>query len=269
MHDRAEAALAAGVLHSFDCALSRVPDGGVDFVVRRATRFPAGETAAGRGAAAPKLPANPFLAPEPALVVGEVGPAHLALLNKFCVLREHLLLVTRTFVDQRTPLDEADFAALASCMAGVDVLAFYNGGREAGASQAHKHLQLVTLPIAPHAAIPIESLLPALPFAHVLHPLGRGEIEDPPALLAKYRASLAAIGTTRPYNLVLARDWMLMVPRSRDRFEGVSINALAFAGSLFVRDAAHEEALVRAGPMAVLQALTAHPSPIRPSEGLP
>lgn len=257
MHDRAEAALAAGAMHSFDCALARVPDGGVDFVVRRATRFPAGETAAGRGVAAPKLPSNPFLAPEPALVVGEAGPSHLALLNKFCVLREHLLLVTRTFVDQRTPLDEADFAALSACMAGADVLAFYNGGPEAGASQAHKHLQLVTLPLAPHAAIPMAPLLAALPFAHALHPLGPGEIEDPPSLLAKYRAGLASLGAPRAYNMVLTRDWMLLVPRSRDRFEGVSINALAFAGSLFVRDAAHEEALVRAGPMAVLQAVTA------------
>lgn len=260
-------------MHSFECALEYVEDAGVEFVLRVATKFPPGETAAGRTGDAPRLPRNPFASPEPALLVAELTPTHRALLNKFSVLREHLLLVTRTFVDQRTPLDEADFAALSACMAGADVLAFYNGGPEAGASQAHKHLQLVTLPLAPNETVPMGPLLrpqgPRPPFAHVLQPLAGRDIDDPRSLLARYRAAIEAIGAMRPYNLVLARDWMLVVPRSRERFEGVSINALAFAGSLFVRDAAHEEALVRAGPMAVLQAVTAPPSPIRPSEGLP
>jgi ATP adenylyltransferase len=51
---------------------------------------------------------------------------------------------------------------------------------------------------------------------------------------------------------------MLAVPRAREKFEGISVNALGFAGSLFVRDEA-EAARVRAtGPM-VLAAVAGFP----------
>jgi ATP adenylyltransferase len=264
---RAEAALAAGAMHDFECVLTFVEDAGVDFVVRRATKFPRGETAAGRGRAAPKLPDNPFLDPEPHLVVGPIGDAHLAMLNKFSVLREHLLLVTRHFIDQRTLLAERDFAALSECMGQAEVLAFYNGGAEAGASQAHKHLQLVTLPVSPRRSVPMSALLerePAtLPFRHAFTRLAEGDTARPEVVLARYRELLELAGVdavrrdglewqSRPYSLVVTHEWMLVVPRARDRFDGISINTLAFAGSLFVRDAAQLEAITRAGPMRVL-----------------
>jgi sulfate adenylyltransferase (ADP) / ATP adenylyltransferase len=264
---RAEAALAAGAMHSFECELQFLEDAGVDFVVRRATRFPRGETAAGRGQDAPRLADNPFLDPEPHLVVGPVGDAHLALLNKFSVLREHLLLVTRQFRDQRTLLGERDFAALAECMKEAEVLAFYNGGAEAGASQAHKHLQVVTLPLSPRRSVPMSALLERqpveLPFRHAFTRLEEGDAARPDVVFARYRALLDLAGIeavrrdglewqSRPYSLVVTHEWMLLVPRARDRFGGISINTLAFAGSYFVRDAAQLDAIARAGPMRVL-----------------
>lgn len=264
---RAEAALAAGAMHDFECELQFIEDAGVDFVVRRAARFPRGETAAGRGKDAPRLADNPFLEPEPHLVVGPVGDAHLALLNKFSVLREHLLLVTRDFMDQRTLLAERDFAALSECMGEAEVLAFYNGGAEAGASQAHKHMQVVTLPLSPRRSVPMSALLErepvTLPFQHAFTRLAEGDTARPEVVLAKYRQMLELAGVeavrkdglewqSRPYSLVVTHEWMLVVPRSRERFDGVSINTLAFAGSFFVRDAAQLEAITRAGPMHVL-----------------
>lgn len=245
-------------MHSFECALEVLPHEGVDFVIRRATHLPQGETAAGRSADAPKLPKNPFLAPDPALVVDTVSDTHVALLNKFSVLREHLLVVTRTFVEQRTPLDEADFDAISRCMTGADVLAFFNGGPDAGASQKHKHMQLVTLPLSPREAVPMAALLqpggPRPPFTHAYMPLAPEDLALPRELLDKYLAAMAAARVgDGPYNMVLTREGMLIVPRARDKFEDVSINALAFAGSFFVRDRAHQEAIVRAGPMNVLR----------------
>jgi ATP adenylyltransferase len=257
--DRAEAALAAGAMHSFDCALEYVEDAGVEFVLRIATRFPPGENAAGRTGAAPRLPANPFASPEPALLVGDLTPTHIALLNKFSVLREHLLVVTRQFVDQRTLLDERDFEALAICMREAEVLAFYNGGTEAGASQSHKHLQVVTLPLSPRHSIPMDSLFQRgkdrLPFRHAFARLAAGQSARPGEMLATYRELHRAAGleAPQPYNLLVTHEWMLVVPRSRDRFEGISINSLAFAGSFFVRDAAHARTIAAAGPMSVLR----------------
>ena len=80
---------------------------------------------------------NPFLPPEADLTVAELGDAHLVVLNKFPVIDRHLLIVTRQFEDQHTPLSRADFDALAAVIAEHGGLGFYNGGRTAGASQAH------------------------------------------------------------------------------------------------------------------------------------
>jgi ATP adenylyltransferase len=259
--DRAEAALASGAMHSFECQLEFVDDGGVEFVLRVATKFPRGETAKGRTEAAPRLPADPFANPEPALVVRDLTPTHRALLNKFSVLREHLLVVTREFADQRAPLDERDFEALAICMEDAEVLAFYNGGAEAGASQAHKHLQVVTLPLSPRHAVPMDALLArdgaALPFRHAFTRLAAGQVARPAEMRRTYEAlhREAGLRVPQPYNLVITNEWMLLVPRARDKFEGISVNSLGFAGSFFVRDLKHAHAIAAAHPMAVLKSV--------------
>jgi ATP adenylyltransferase len=59
-----------------------------------------------------------------------------------------------------------------------------------------------------------------------------------------------------PYNLLVTRDWLLLVPRCREEFAGISINALGFAGSLFVKDREQLATLRSRGPMAVLRAVT-------------
>jgi ATP adenylyltransferase len=46
------------------------------------------------------------------------------------------------------------------------------------------------------------------------------------------------------------------VPRSRERFGTISINALGFAGSLFVRDEEETQDLREAGPMRALRAVS-------------
>jgi ATP adenylyltransferase len=259
--DRAEAALAQGAMHSFECALEFVQDGAVEFVIRIATNFPAGENAAGRTKAAPKLPPNPFASPEPALVVRELTPTHRALLNKFSVLREHLLVVTREYVDQKVLLDERDFEALAICMQDAEVLGFYNGGTEAGASQSHKHLQVVTLPLSPRHSVPMDTLLgrtqPELPFRHGFARLATGQVSRPADMVRTYLElhRQAGLHAPMPYNLLVTHEWMLLVPRARDRFEGVSINSLAFAGSFFVRDALHAHIIREAAPLSVLRSV--------------
>ena len=259
--DRAEAALAQGAMHSFECALEFVEDGGVEFVLRIATKFPPGETAAGRSSRAPKLPSNPFASPEPALLVRELSPTHRAILNKFSVLREHLLIVTREYVDQKALLDERDFEALAICMQDAEVLAFYNGGTEAGASQSHKHLQVVTLPLSPRHSVPMDTILgrprPELPFRHAFARLAPGQVAGPAEMVRTYLElhRQAGLHAPMPYNLLVAHEWMLVVPRARDRYEGVSINSLAFAGSFFVRDALHAHIIKEAAPLSVLRSV--------------
>ncbi|WP_425442873.1 hypothetical protein [Solemya velesiana gill symbiont] len=103
---------------------------------------------------------NPLLPPEPELTVGEITPTHLGVLNKLNVIDNHLLIVTRTFEPQDSLLNETDFEALCCCLTEFPSLGFYNGGEVAGASQRHKHLQLVPLPLSEGAAeLPTQPLL--------------------------------------------------------------------------------------------------------------
>jgi len=216
---------------------------------------------------------NPFLPPDPELLIDNVSPRHLSVLNKFNVLDHHLLIVTRSFEPQETLLTLDDLEALAACMGEMDGLGFYNGGTVAGASQAHKHLQLVRLPLAngPRPT-PLDRVLPAstepgtvtkvpvLPFAHSLitldgSPLG---IHRAAELERLYRRACAAAGVhdeTQPYNFLLTRGWMLVVPRSREHWRGISINALGFAGSLLVRNHNELTQLQETGPLAVLKSV--------------
>jgi ATP adenylyltransferase len=167
-------------------------------------------------------------------------------------------------------LDAADFEALARCFPShAPAIAFYNGGRGSGASQPHKHLQVVTLPLAPWTDIPLAPLLAQttsrLPFRHAIAPT---DIADAASMHGCYRALLEQTGIhavahadgerqSGAYNLLVTRDWMLLVPRSRDAFEGVSINSLSYAGALFVREPHQLDAVRRAGPMAVLAQVSA------------
>jgi ATP adenylyltransferase len=229
---------------------------------------------------------NAFLPAEPELTVGDVSPTHVGVLNKYPVVPHHLLVVTKRFVPQEAPLDRDDFAAVAACLHAIDGLAFYNAGREAGASQPHKHLQLVPLPLGAGSwDVPMEALFDSwaaagavlrllrLPFRHAFALLDPPLFEDrahaADRLLELYDAAAEAIGVveegaandeskrTAPYNLLVTRRWLLAVPRSREKFESISVNALGFAGSLFVRDAAEMERLRAVGPMGVLGAVAA------------
>jgi ATP adenylyltransferase len=201
---------------------------------------------------------DPFMQPEAELFVADIPPVHYALLNKYNVLDRHLLVVTRAYVDQDEPLDRGDFEALAACMGDEAVLGFYNGGKIAGASQRHKHLQIVRLPLSPREEIPVEAIfgtlegtrLRALPVRHAFARVGR----DPGSWLARYQELRRIVDPgSGPYNLLVARDWMLLVPRSRESFGSISVNSLAFAGGLFVRNNEELRAIERAGPMAVLR----------------
>ncbi len=267
--ERALAALACGALHPIETEPEFIEDAGARFLVRKASAL------ARKDREAAQRPGNPFLPWEQALFVAEVSAGHVALLNKFNVIAGHLLLVTREFEDQERLLTRGDFEALLACMATFPSLGFYNGGAAAGASQPHKHLQLVPLPLAPEGpAIPVQPLLdaarfeggfgtaPGFPFAHVLcprPPSADGTRELYLRMLRHAgippREAQDGLRQSAAYNLLLGPDWMLLVPRTREFFDGISVNALAYAGSLFVRNDRQLARIREAGPMAVLAAV--------------
>ena len=268
-----EAATASGALLSTEAKVRRVEDRGLPFAIR-ITANVARKRGAGQVSAAGS---DPFAPPyEPDLHVGAISATHVALLNKYNVIPGHLLLVTRADRPQTELLDPADFEAALLALAGSDGLVFYNGGEAAGASQSHKHLQHVPLPLAPGSPLPFADALarsgvaegvgssPALPFEHALTPAPRGWWRAPRsgaraahrAWLALWRALGRDVTDSRdqplPYNLLLTREWMWLVPRTRGAWEGIGVNALGFAGALLVRDETQFDQLVRLGPSRLL-----------------
>lgn len=281
MVEQTRLAAESGSQLPFRTDLEVVPDCGVRFLVRCAEfRDKDAERRRQSSLEAQGRHADPFDPYEADLFVADVGRCHIALLNKFNVIEHHLLIVTRTYEDQESLLTLEDFEALWTCMADFESLGFYNGGETAGASQRHKHLQLVPLPLACNgSAVPMEPLLTgprasgvvapfsALPFEHAFAGLDPDAWKRPAAAagasLATYLQMMKAVGCLdaqseaarrqrRPYNLLVTRSWMLLVPRSRECCEGFSVNALGYAGALLVRSREQLESVRRRGPMSVL-----------------
>ncbi|TMA36345.1 MAG: phosphorylase [Deltaproteobacteria bacterium] len=264
---RTGSARAVGALEPIETETLPAREGGIPFVVRVASAL----TARRRRLDARSDRHNPFLPADPELVVGTIGEAHLCVLNKFPVIEHHALIVTRDYQDQEAPLERSDFEALWSCLREGG-LAFYNAGAAAGASERHRHLQLVPTPIGePPLATPLDAVQPdahfdagigriaSLPFLHGIGRLraiaNQSPAEAAEPLLGLYRQLARAFGCHRhgqPYNLLVCRDWMMIVPRARGQWRGISVNGLGFAGALVVPGRTELDVVRREGPLRVL-----------------
>lgn len=279
-------ALRCGALQPIATQPSFVRDRGVEFVVRVSDNLLRKRQAPASYERPRK--ANPFLPPDLELTVCSLPPHHIAVLNKFNVLAQHVLVVTRGFAHQESLLTAADFTAVAAGLGDDAGLAFYNAGKTAGASQPHKHFQIVPLPLGRDVDIPTAVLLQgavdgvdtieSLRFRHAFKTLD-GEPSDTSAFGRRcfdaYREAIAALGLGEPaaehpatheqlrlppYNLLVTARWLLIVPRLTEHCADISVNGLGYAGSLFVSTPAKLEHVKTTGPMTLLERVSM-PSP--------
>jgi ATP adenylyltransferase len=278
--ERTEYALKCGALLSIPTEFELVEQNDISFFVRILSNL-------GRKDAAKKEQKkttatgkefNPFLPYEQDLFVADISDTHVCILNKFNVVDYHLLIITRNFEEQESLLTQADFAALLACLADFDGLGFYNGGQNAGASQRHKHLQIVPLPLVPSGLqTPIAPLfasaefqgsvatIPKLPYVNAFATLDPGWLKSPVSSAAKildlYRTLLSNVGIdavdgnkqSGAYNLLVTREWMLIVPRSQEKFQSITVNSLGISGALLVRNEQEMQLLKEIGPMNILK----------------
>ena len=222
-------------------------------------------------AAGPKP--NPFLPWDQRLEVERIGDSHVVILNKYPVQSAHMLLITQTWQPQTGWLSLDDWRALALVDATTTGLWFFNSGPNAGASQPHRHLQL--LPRA--AGEPICARqdwfrrCAADPTVLADDPLFRSSRVAPltspltgETLHRIYLSLAGELGLGSPsndscprgaYNLLLSRQWMAIVRRQTEGIRGFSVNALGFAGSLLSTDESDREWIQRSGPEALLRAV--------------
>jgi len=223
---------------------------------------------------------DPFQPWEPTLYVADASATHVCLLNKFNLVDHHLLIVTRAFEHQMSPLTAVDFESAWRCLAEYEGLAFYNAGRIAGASQAHKHLQMIPLPLpGSDTDLPLGAWIShtaacgglsenrELPFRHVISGVDPQWLYDPVSggqeALSVYHEMRARAGLRSeftagarqlpPYNLLLTRNWIMFVPRREAPLGPAEVNALGFVGALLARDDDELQTILDSGPLMVLE----------------
>jgi ATP adenylyltransferase len=291
---RSAAALATGALQPVAAEQTEMEDAGMRFIVRWVSSLAVKDAAKAATAPATPAPKadtpvaipggprdpnfNPFLKPDPELTVGPIGTEHVAILNKFPLCDRHLVLARRAFEEQLLPLARSDFAALAEIMIEAGGIGLYNGGTAAGASQRHKHVQWMpdtegnaSLRLFA-AGLPTDlpehgvARHPALPMQHcfVRVRCGQGVAVDVAAdsLLEGFQRACDTLqlkpgtdGLLPPCNLLIHDGWLLMLPRSQECFEGISISAVCFGGTLYTRQREQIESIRRVGPLQALAAV--------------
>lgn len=210
---------------------------------------------------------NPFLPYDPKVHVADLSECsdHVVLFNKFSLVPCHLLVITRHYERQVDRLTKANFAATLEAMGlfqddpAVTWLAFYNSGLAAGASQHHRHFQLIPFS---STSVPIESSLPRTAgrgvieaFSHFHHYFYRFSDEEScahaftGARFEQYEAAMRWMpASAEGYNILFTKLWLLIIPRitlrpsSLNAGVGPQMNALAFAGCLMVRSQEEYEA---------------------------
>jgi len=217
---------------------------------------------------------NPFLPWDPALEVQRLDQTHLLLLNKYPVQRGHLLLITQQWQPQAGWLDTSDWQALSQVEADTPGLWFFNSCAEAGASQPHRHLQLLprmagelSCPLAPAVQDQLQGRVPAWPWAYRVsrrEATGAGDAATELASLYRQHAAELELGQPEqepvprhPYNLLIEPGWFMTVRRQQEHWAGTSVNALGFAGYLLITTSSDHAWLHRHGPLELLEAVAA------------
>jgi ATP adenylyltransferase len=212
---------------------------------------------------------NPFLPWDRPLEVGRLESGHVLLLNKYPVQTAHLLVITPDWQPQNGWLRPLDWQAVAEVAADTGGLWFFNSSATAGASQPHRHLQLLPRrpgqPSCPLAPLLLEQLMgeqPTWPWAYRLSrrsdPQGGSDLD---ALYGRHCRDLAlgdATANAAPlhaYNLLFDDQWFLTVRREREHQAGFSVNGLGFAGCLLSTAGSDRDWLLRHGPWALLDAV--------------
>jgi len=221
---------------------------------------------------------NPFRPWDPNLEVEGVGRGHMLILNKYPVQRGHMLLITRQWAAQTGWLNEEDWQAVQSVDQDTTGLWFFNSGPLAGASQPHRHLQLLPrnklTAICPRATW-FETRLSqqsdaqqgAAQVGALEQSCGvRARDSNEQDLYRLYTDLVIELGLgdpakepvpRHPYNLLLSPTWMAVILRNREKARGFSINGLGFAGYLLATDESDVAWLERYGPEELLKAVVA------------
>ena len=213
---------------------------------------------------------NPFDPWDYRLEIQPIIDKHILILNKYPVQIGHMLLITNSWKAQNEFLDIADFEAIVRVDNDTTGLWFFNSSKEAGASQPHRHFQLLPrhyneeiCPRYKWFCSLLNNRKTNISFiSHCISIKARYETNDADYLFDSYKLmveemKLGDIYNTdkplKPYNLLITSEWMALITRAKDRSNGFSINALGFAGYFLGTKESNIKNLVRFGPENILK----------------
>jgi len=169
------------------------------------------------------------------------------------------------------PLDEeilqASWTFLQQSQASNFVM--YNCGQEAGCSRHHKHMQMLPRPNPKDGF----SFFPdvkdpnvVVPYVHFIHYFDPEKPVDGKMLYDLYanfmHQTRLALGmaeddleTHCPHNVVLVKEWMIVIPRRKGKYNGMSANASGMMGMVVVPKDEHFDAWSETGPAKLLSEL--------------
>ncbi|KAL7934970.1 ATP adenylyltransferase domain-containing protein [Trichoderma chlorosporum] len=298
-------ALSINELHYFPTQVTVLHVNSIPFQLRFSPSLANKPKGPSHDASQPRKPFDPFADPPASLFITDLGPSHFLVLNKFAVVPEHFILATKDYKLQTHLLEESDLEATLACIDAYErarqdgasssssslenqshddgLFAFFNGGEHSGASQAHRHLQL----------LPIFRMKDGLDADSSWDVLAQqvGKLQDTPfvvfsesisteinptslhaAYLRLYKKACQAVaqhaGTTNPtsdefpvtgearisYNLAMTKDTIVICPRLSEGSEiksseesspvgSLALNGTLLAGTALVKSEAEWDAL--------------------------
>ena len=215
----------------------------------------------------PKI--NPFKPWDNILEIDSIGKDHQLILNKYPVQLGHILLITNEWKEQNGWIDIKDWEAIKEVNKDTTGLWFFNSGPLAGASQPHRHFQLLRRDPS-ELSCPREKWILDFNDANykdkrfcrnmILKKFSTTLNEE--NIHSIYKELLYKLGLGEPskdtkpkypYNLIFTNDWILLIRRKTDNLYGISINALGFAGYILVTEKSDIEYLKKFGPEKLLE----------------
>ena len=215
----------------------------------------------------PKI--NPFKPWENILEIDSIGCDHKLILNKYPVQLGHILLITNEWKEQNGWIDIKDWEAIKEVNKDTTGLWFFNSGPLAGASQPHRHIQLLRRDPS-EITCPRENWI--LDFSNenyknksfcknlIIKKFSKSFNEENIYKIYKDLSFKLGLGEPKidkrpryPYNMIFTNKWMVLIKRKTDNLFGISINALGFAGYILVTKKSDIDYLKKFGPEKLLE----------------
>lgn len=212
-------------------------------------------------------PGSDMYCPDERLIIGQLNGTHDLALNLFCVDKPQLLMLTLdSYKRQHQPLDRDDFeAALEVLRRFPSMYVIYNCSAAGGCSRTHKHLQgLRGPPFAFEHMIRASEGKAKVPFRFFAHHFSDGYaaataknvFDVYSKLISQTRELLGVSGVdVCPHNIVMWKNWLIVIPRRAGFTGGASANAGGMMGSVWIPDERNLEEWERIGYAQVLQQL--------------